>query len=83
MTTFSTVFGLLPMSVGNSSLIGIPYAPLGRTMMGGLISSTMLTLLVVPLLYTFLDDLRIYAKNLTRGAFAAPAVLTGEAAADD
>ena len=42
----------------------------------------MLTLLVVPLLYTFLDDLRIYAKNLTRGAFAAPAVLTGEAAAD-
>ena len=82
MTTFTTIFGLLPMAVGNSNLMGTPYAPLGRTMMGGLLSSTALTLLVVPLLYTFLDDLRIYAKNLTRGAFAAPAV-SGEIAADD
>ena len=69
MTTFTTVFGLLPMSIGTSSLIGIPYAPLGRTMMGGLISSTFLTLLVVPLFYTFFDDLRMFIQRIVSSAF--------------
>ena len=68
MTTFTTVFGLLPMSVGNTSLVGIPYAPLGRTMMGGLICSTMLTLLVVPLFYTYLDDLRNVLRRIAKSA---------------
>ena len=68
MTTFTTVFGLLPMSVGNTSLVGIPYAPLGRTMMGGLICSTMLTLFVVPLFYTFLDDLRTVLRRIAGSA---------------
>jgi len=35
MTTFSTVFGLLPMALGDSTLMGMSYAPLGRTLMGG------------------------------------------------
>jgi len=69
MTTFTTVFGLLPMSIGTSSLIGIPYAPLGRTMMGGLVSSTFLTLLVVPLFYTFFDDLRLFIQRIVASAF--------------
>ena len=72
MTTFSTVFGLLPMAVGGSSLVGISYAPLGRTMMGGLIFSTFLTLFVVPLFYTFLDDLRVFLKRVTTAVFAQP-----------
>ncbi len=83
MTTFTTIFGLLPMAVGNSNLMGTPYAPLGRTMMGGLISSTALTLLVVPLLYTFLDDLRTYVKQLARAAFVPPTTVPDEVAADD
>ena len=70
MTTCTTIFGLLPMAVGNSNLMGQPYSPLGRTMMGGLISSTALTLLVVPLLYTFLDDLTLKVKQLVGTAFA-------------
>ena len=64
MTTFTTVFGLFPMAVGNSTMIGTPYAPLGRTMMGGLLASTMLTLLVVPLFYTLFDDLRVFCWNV-------------------
>jgi len=60
MTTFTTVFGLLPMAVGNSNMVGIPYAPLGRTLIGGLLTSAFLTLFVVPLSYTFLDDLRSF-----------------------
>jgi len=58
MTAFTTIFGLVPMALGNSTLIGIPYAPLGRTIIGGLFASTILTLVFVPLAYTYFDDLR-------------------------
>jgi hydrophobic/amphiphilic exporter-1 (mainly G- bacteria), HAE1 family len=33
-------------------------APMARAVIGGLITSTLLTLLVVPVMYTYLDDLR-------------------------
>ena len=72
MTTFTTIMGLLPMSMGNSSLMGTPYAPLGRTMMGGLLASTLLTLLVVPLFYTLLDDLRLALRRIFTAAFHPP-----------
>ncbi|MCZ6634241.1 MAG: efflux RND transporter permease subunit [bacterium] len=65
MTTCTTIFGLLPMAIGSSTMMGIPYAPLGITMMGGLLVSTLLTLFVVPLFYTFLDDLRLMLRRLT------------------
>ncbi|MFC1525316.1 efflux RND transporter permease subunit [Candidatus Latescibacterota bacterium] len=68
MTTFTTIFGLLPMAVGNSKMIGLPYAPLGRTMMGGLLASTFLTLVIVPLFYTLFDDLRILLQRITATA---------------
>jgi HAE1 family hydrophobic/amphiphilic exporter-1 len=83
MTTLTTVCGLLPMSVGNSGLIGISYAPLGRTMMGGLLCSTFLTLLVVPLFYTFLDDLRVAVRGLATAAFRAPQRLPAGGLSDD
>ncbi len=59
MTAFTTIFGLVPMAMGNSSLVGIPYAPMGRAMIGGLLVATLFTLVVVPLIYTILDDLRL------------------------
>ena len=58
MTALTTICGLLPMAMGSSSFIGIPYAPLGRTVIGGLLAGTLLTLLFVPYLYSLLDDLR-------------------------
>jgi len=82
MTTFTTVFGLLPMAVGTSQMMGMPYAPLGRTMMGGLITSTILTLLVVPLFYTFLDDLRLAIRRVVSSAFPDKAVADGVPADD-
>jgi HAE1 family hydrophobic/amphiphilic exporter-1 len=84
MTTFTTIFGLLPLAIGNTNLIGIPYAPLGRTMMGGLFASTFLTLFVVPLFYTYLDDLRTALRGITLAVFSrkgAPSY--GPAPADD
>jgi HAE1 family hydrophobic/amphiphilic exporter-1 len=67
MTALTTICGLLPMAIGNTGLIGIPYAPMGVTLIGGLISSTFLTLFAVPIFYTYFDDLRkFFPKMLKR-----------------
>jgi len=58
MTAMTTFFGLLPMALGRSTFLDIPYAPLGRVVAGGLATATVLTLFFVPLLYTLLDDTR-------------------------
>lgn len=46
LTTLTTIFGLLPLTLTGSSL----WAPLGWTIIGGMISSTALTLIIVPIL---------------------------------
>ena len=57
MTAMTTIGGLLPMAFSGGEVVGIDYQPLGQVVIGGLTSSTLLTLVVVPLLYTFFDDL--------------------------
>lgn len=69
MTTFTTAFGLIPMAAGNSKMVGLAYAPLGRTMIGGLLASMVLTLLLVPLFYTFFDDFRTAMQRIMASAF--------------
>ncbi len=69
MTTFTTVFGLVPVSLASNTLMGVPYSSMGRAMMGGLLCATFLTLFVVPLFYTYLDDLRVAMKRIVSGAF--------------
>jgi len=64
MTSATTIFGLVPMSVGNANMLGLSYNTLGQAMIGGLVTSTLLTLFVVPLFYTLFDDLRITAGRL-------------------
>ena len=78
MTTLCTVTGLIPMALGESKIGGLPYAPLGRTMIGGLLVSTFLTLVVVPLFYTLLDDLREHAARVVRSAFGSKAAGAAE-----
>ncbi|MFT4624500.1 MAG: HAE1 family hydrophobic/amphiphilic exporter-1 [Myxococcota bacterium] len=63
MTAMTTICGLLPMAFGASAFIGIPYAPLGRTVIGGLIAATLLTLCFVPYLYAVLDDARVAGRH--------------------
>lgn len=64
MTALTTIGGLIPMAIGASEIVGVPYAPLGRTVIGGLITATVLTLFVVPIFYTLLDDVRNFAFGL-------------------
>jgi hypothetical protein len=47
------VFGMLPMSIG-AGAGGELLAPMGRAVIGGVMTSTLLTLLVVPVLYTYI-----------------------------
>jgi HAE1 family hydrophobic/amphiphilic exporter-1 len=58
MTALTTIFGVLPMALGDSSFVGMPYAPLGRVVAGGLAAGTVLTLFLLPFLYSVLDDAR-------------------------
>jgi HAE1 family hydrophobic/amphiphilic exporter-1 len=69
MTTFAMVFGMLPVafSFGEGSEFR---SPMGQAVIGGLITSTFLTLIVVPVVYTIFDDfslkrifLRIFRKK--------------------
>ena len=51
MTTFTTVFALLPMALGLGAGAEM-WAPMARTVIGGLLSSFIFTLVLVPTLYT-------------------------------
>ncbi len=52
LTTMTTILGLVPLTFQASNL----WSPLGWTIIGGMISSTLLTLLVVPVLYNWLTQ---------------------------
>lgn len=67
MTTAAMVMGMVPLALG----IGEgseQQAPMAHAIIGGVITSTLLTLIVVPVIYTYLDDgkqrfLRLFAKK--------------------
>jgi HAE1 family hydrophobic/amphiphilic exporter-1 len=67
MTALTTIGGLIPMAIGNAKMIGIPYAPMGRTIIGGLAFSTLVSLCAVPWAYTIFDDMRNYFKGVVGG----------------
>lgn len=54
MISFALVLGLFPMAIGGPG--GELYAPLARAVMGGLIASTVLTLYVIPVLYSLVES---------------------------
>jgi HAE1 family hydrophobic/amphiphilic exporter-1 len=56
MTTLTTILGLLPLALGRSGVGDVLYFPLARTVIGGLAASTVLTLVLVPCLYTLIED---------------------------
>ena len=56
MTAITTVGGMVPLAFAESSSIGMSYTSFSLTLIGGMTSGTALTLLVVPVFYTFFDD---------------------------
>ncbi len=67
MTTLAMIFGMLPMAIGMGEG-GEQQAPMGRAVIGGVITSTLLTLVVVPVAYSYLDSLgKRISRYLKRG----------------
>lgn len=61
MTAIATIGALIPLAIGNGAGGGLISKGLGITVIGGLISSTLLTLIVVPIVYEILS--KIFKKN--------------------
>jgi len=72
MTTLAMIFGMMPtaLALGDG---GEMRAPMARAVIGGLITSTMLTLIVVPVVYTYLDDFGAKVSAWIHGWNTAPA----------
>jgi HAE1 family hydrophobic/amphiphilic exporter-1 len=63
MTTFALVAGMIPVALGQGE--GADFrAPLGRAVIGGVITSTVLTLLVIPTIYDILSGWRDGVRRL-------------------
>jgi HAE1 family hydrophobic/amphiphilic exporter-1 len=70
MTTAAMVFGMVPVAIGHGDG-GETRAPMGVAVIGGLLTSTVLTLIVVPVVYTFMEWIsQTFAKLFAR--FSSP-----------
>ena len=65
MTTLAMIFGMIPLALAMSEG-SEQRAPMGQAVIGGVITSSVLTLVVVPVMYTYLDDLAAWARRAWR-----------------
>jgi HAE1 family hydrophobic/amphiphilic exporter-1 len=72
MTAMTTVLGLLPMAIGMGEGAEVR-TPMAVTVIGGLLVSTMLTLIVIPVVYSLLDRRKWPAAGKLPDVAAAPA----------
>jgi HAE1 family hydrophobic/amphiphilic exporter-1 len=70
MTVATTILGLAPLAVGTTQVggDGPPYYPMARAIIGGLGFSTIVSLVVVPTTYIWLDNLSIWGSKIMRTA---------------
>jgi HAE1 family hydrophobic/amphiphilic exporter-1 len=67
MTTLAMIFGMIPLALGLGEG-GEQRAPMGQAVIGGVLTSGLLTLVVVPVIYTYLDDLVAWASRFGKMA---------------
>ena len=67
MSSLTTILGVIPMAVAKGEGAEI-YAPLGQVIMGGLTTSTIITLFIMPVYYFILErrKIRKYYKKLDK-----------------
>ena len=79
MTAITTIGGLLPLAFAGANSIGLSYTSFAITLIGGMTTATLLTLLVVPVFYTMIDDLRgAFATAMGRAVRPRPVPATVE-----
>jgi HAE1 family hydrophobic/amphiphilic exporter-1 len=62
MTAFSTVAGMIPVAIGLGAGAETR-SPMGTAIVGGMLTSTLLTLIVVPVVYSLLDDMATWLRS--------------------
>ncbi len=70
MTTFALIAGMLPVAIGLNEA-SKQRTNMGIAIIGGLISSTLLSLVVVPAAFSYIDRFRIWAKSKIQSAIKA------------
>ena len=71
MTTLAMIFGMMPLAFALSE--GAEQrAPMGQAVIGGVITSSLLTLVVVPVVYCYLDDLTQWLRRLWMAPVSKP-----------
>jgi len=68
MTAATTIIGLLPLAIGGVNVSGLLYFPMARTVMGGLMSSVVLTLLVLPYITLGTEGLSNWFRRVWQGS---------------
>ena len=70
MTMGTAILGMVPLCVSHTEIggDGPPYYPMARAIAGGLVFSTLVSLLVLPTIYALLDDMSLWAKRMLREA---------------
>jgi HAE1 family hydrophobic/amphiphilic exporter-1 len=66
MTTLAMIFGMVPLAFALSEG-SEQRAPMGQAVIGGVITSSLLTLVVVPVVYCYMDDLANWVKRIFTG----------------
>jgi multidrug efflux pump subunit AcrB len=69
LTSMTTAFGLIPMAIGSASFVGTPYYPMGRMILGGILVSMVYTLVLLPLIYTIVDDIGVAVRGWLNTVF--------------
>ena len=66
MTMGTAILGMVPLCIGTIQVggDGPPYYPMARAIVGGLLFSTIVTLLAMPVIYSLLDDSRGWLRNV-------------------
>ncbi|WP_431727719.1 efflux RND transporter permease subunit [Verrucosispora sp. TAA-831] len=72
MTAIATIFALTPMAFGLTGEGGFISRPLAIVVIGGLLSSTLLTLILVPTLYAMVEDTKESVRGRRRGRSGPP-----------
>ncbi|AMM23489.1 efflux RND transporter permease subunit [Variovorax sp. PAMC 28711] len=67
MTTLAMIFGMVPLAFALSEG-SEQRAPMGQAVIGGVITSSLLTLVVVPVVYCYMDDLATWARRRWNGS---------------
>jgi HAE1 family hydrophobic/amphiphilic exporter-1 len=73
LTAITTIGGMVPLAFAGANSIGLSYTSFSLTLIGGMTTATLLTLLVVPVFYTLFDDAREYFLKSLRALTPAKA----------